>query len=136
MGFFVFYVVIFIMNFSYILILLIAVGIFLISRGNSNIPKISSEEGLGLLNDKDYKFLDVRTDSEHSNGHIPNSFHIPLQELQSRISEIEPMKDKNIIVYCRSGARSRTVTKTLLKNGFKVFNLSGGIMSWKGKLKN
>jgi|TARA_B100001971_G_C18036140_1_gene455124 adenylyltransferase/sulfurtransferase len=48
---------------------------------------------------------------------------------------IETIKDKNIIVYCRSGARSSKATKTLLRNGFNVFNLSGGIMGWEGEME-
>ena len=126
--------VIFKMNSSYILILIVIIGIFLYSRSTSNIPKVSSEESLELLYDENYKFLDVRTDSEFSNGHIPNSIHIPLDELQGRMKEIEPIKDKNIIVCCRSGIRSSKATNILLENDFQVFNLSGGILSWKGEL--
>jgi rhodanese-related sulfurtransferase len=123
------------MKSSYILIAIIFIGFFLYSRKKSNIPKISSQNGLKLLNDENHKFLDVRTDSEYSNGHIPKSKHIPLQELQDRVSEIEQFKNKNIIVYCRSGARSSKATNILLEKGFKVLNLSGGVMSWKGELE-
>lgn len=87
-----------------------------------------------LLLDKNYAFLDVRTESEYTSGHIPNSLHIPLQEIQGRISELENIKEKNIIVYCRSGARSSMALKSLLKNGYNVFNLSGGILAWEGEV--
>ena len=50
------------------------------------------------------------------------------------MKEIEPIKDKNIIVCCRSGIRSSKATNILLENDFQVFNLSGGILSWKGEL--
>ena len=123
------------MKSSYIFLALIIVGFFLYSRTNSNISKVSSEEGLELHNNEYYTFLDVRTNSEYSAGHIPNSLHIPLNELEGRMSEIESIKDKNIIVYCRSGARSSKATKTLLRNGFNVFNLSGGIMGWEGEME-
>ena len=122
------------MNTSYILIGLAIVGFLIYNRVLSNVPIISSEESLKVISDYNYRFLDVRTDGEYSDGHIPNSIHIPLQEIQSRISEIEKIKDKKIIVYCRSGARSSMASKTLLKEGFDVSNLTGGIMSWKGEV--
>lgn len=122
------------MNTSYILIGLAIVGFLIYNRVLSNVPSISSEESQKVISDNNYRFLDVRTDGEYSDGHIPNSIHIPLQEIQSRISEIEKIKDKKIIVYCRSGARSSMASKTLLKEGFDVSNLTGGIMSWKGEV--
>ena len=122
------------MNTSYVLIGLAIVGFLIYNRVLSNVPSISSEESLEVISDNNYRFLDVRTDGEYSDGHIPNSIHIPFQEIQSRISEIEKIKDKKIIVYCRSGARSSMASKTLLKEGFDVSNLTGGIMSWKGEV--
>ncbi|MEL1236700.1 MAG: rhodanese-like domain-containing protein [Candidatus Neomarinimicrobiota bacterium] len=122
------------MNTSYILIGLAIVGFLIYNRVLSNVPSISSEESQKVISDNNYRFLDVRTDGEYSDGHIPNSIHIPLQDIQSRISEIEKIKDKKIIVYCRSGARSSMASKTLLKEGFDVSNLTGGIMSWKGEV--
>ncbi len=122
------------MNTSYILIGLAIVGFLIYNRVLSNVPSISSEESQKVISDNNYRFLDVRTDGEYSDGHIPNSIHIPLQDIQSRISEIEKIKDKKIIVYCRSGARSSMASKTLLKEGFNVSNLTGGIMSWKGEV--
>ena len=122
------------MNTSYVLIGLAIVGFLVYNRVLSNVPSISSEESQKVISDNNYRFLDVRTDGEYLDGHIPNSIHIPLQEIQSRISEIEQIKDKKIIVYCRSGARSSMASKTLLKEGFDVSNLTGGIMSWNGEV--
>lgn len=120
------------MNTSFVLIVLVIVGFFVYKRILSNVPSISAEESQKLISDNNYKFLDVRTDAEYSNGHIRDSIHIPLQEIQSRISEIEKLKNIKIIVYCKSGARSSMASKTLLKEGFDVSNLTGGIMGWKG----
>lgn len=122
------------MNTSYILIGLAIGGFLIYNRVLSNVPSMSSEESLKVISDNSYRFLDVRTDGEYSDGHIPNSIHIPLQEIKSRISEIEKIKDKKIIVYCRSGARSSMASKTLLKERFDVSNLTGGITSWKGEV--
>ena len=121
------------MNSTYILVIVLVLGFFAYNIF-SNVPSISSKESMELLSDKNYEFLDVRTDSEYASGHIPNSLHIPLQEIQGRISELENIKDKNIIVYCRSGARSSMASKSLLKNGYNVLNLTGGILGWEGEI--
>lgn len=122
------------MNSTYILIAVLIVGFLFYSRAQANVPVISPEEAREYLNDSNYQFIDVRTDSEYDRGHIPNSIHIPLHEIQDRMSEIDSLKNKNIIAYCRSGARSSKATKILVEAGFDVLNLSGGVLSWKGDL--
>jgi len=122
------------MNTNYIIILVLVIGLIAFKQLRTGQPKISSTEAIKLLDNIDYKFIDVRTNSEFLSGHIENSIHIPLQELENRLNEIDQIKQKNIIVYCRSGARSSNATSILLKNNFKVQNLSGGILSWDGKL--
>ena len=122
------------MNSTYILIAVLIVGFLFYSRAQANVPTISPEEAREYLTDSNYQFIDVRTDSEYDSGHIPNSIHIPLHQIQDRMSEIDSLKNKNIIAYCRSGARSSKATKILVKAGFDVLNLSGGVLSWKGDL--
>jgi len=122
------------MNTNYIIILVLIIGLVAFKQLKTDQPKISPMEAIKYLDDQDYKFIDVRTISEFMSGHIQNSIHIPLQELENRLNEIEQIKQKNIIVYCRSGARSSNATDILLKNNFKVQNLTGGILSWGGKL--
>ena len=122
------------MNSTYILIAVLIVGFLFYSRAQANVPTISPEEAREYLTNSNYKFIDVRTDDEYDSGHIPNSMHIPLHQIQDRMSEIDSLKNKNIIAYCRSGARSSKATKILVKAGFDVLNLSGGVLSWKGDL--
>ena len=122
------------MNTNYIIILVLVISLIAFKQLRTGQPKISSTEAIKLLDNIDYNFIDVRTNSEFLSGHIENSIHIPLQELENRLNEIKQIKQKNIIVYCRSGARSSNATSILLKNNFKVQNLSGGILSWDGKL--
>ena len=122
------------MNSTYIFIVVLIVSFFIYTKAQANVPKVSSNDALELMSDSSYKFIDVRTDAEFDGGHIPNSIHIPVHEIEVRLTEIESLKDKNIIAYCRSGARSSKASKVLLNNGFKVFNLSGGVLAWKGDL--
>jgi rhodanese-related sulfurtransferase len=74
----------------------------------------------------------VRTQQEYDTGHIPNSTHISVESLESRIDEIEKFREKKIVVYCHSGNRSSKGTKILNKYGFEAVNLSGGMLQWKG----
>ncbi|HEY0634132.1 MAG TPA: rhodanese-like domain-containing protein [Gammaproteobacteria bacterium] len=84
-----------------------------------------------LINHDNALLLDVREESEFREGHILNARHIPLGTLQKRLGELEPFKDKPVLVYCRSGHRSASACGALRRHGFQsVTNLKGGIMAW------
>jgi NADPH-dependent 2,4-dienoyl-CoA reductase/sulfur reductase-like enzyme/rhodanese-related sulfurtransferase len=75
----------------------------------------------------DGKFLlDVRQPAELAVEHVPGAVNIPLPQLRSRLDELP--RDKEICVFCRSGQRSYYATRILLQNGFKAYNVSGGMM--------
>lgn len=79
--------------------------------------------------------LDVRSSGEYKTGHIPNAINLPVDTLSSKLSTLNSYKDSEIVVYCASGGRSARACDILSKNGFnKVYNLSGGVSSYKGKL--
>lgn len=96
----------------------------------SGLNQVSAAEATRLIND-DALVLDVREDKEWAEGHIPNARHIPMAQLSKRLAELDKLKDKPIVVSCRSGHRSASVCRTLKKNGFEnVHNLAGGILAW------
>ncbi|OYD17534.1 hypothetical protein CH333_00605 [candidate division WOR-3 bacterium JGI_Cruoil_03_44_89] len=75
--------------------------------------------------------LDVRSKGEYTWGHIKGAILIPYTEIESRYGELG-RKSREIVVYCKSGHRSVTASKTLVRLGFYgVKNLSGGIEAWK-----
>ena len=79
----------------------------------------------------DAVLLDVRTPEEFQQGHIPGALLIPVQELETRIEELAAFRDKELLVYCRSGNRSLTAAKMLEQAGFTmIYNLGGGINSY------
>tara|TARA_Y100000748_G_scaffold72011_1_gene59080 strand:- start:556 stop:924 length:369 start_codon:yes stop_codon:yes gene_type:complete len=84
------------------------------------------------INEKKEKFLllDVRTDAEVSKAVIPiNSIHIPMNLIPEKLNTFN--KNDNIIVYCKSGVRSKKVCEFLKANDFNnVKNLEGGILAW------
>ena len=93
---------------------------------------LESAKGVDLYGDDEYVFLDVRTLNEHRAKAIPNSPVIPVQELESRVNELNKYKDKKIVVYCRSGNRSKRGTDILINHGFDAVNLEGGMNKWQG----
>ncbi|WP_438350046.1 FAD-dependent oxidoreductase [Paenibacillus sp. FA6] len=72
--------------------------------------------------------VDVRSEIEHNNGHIPGSSLIPVDELRGRLQELDP--NKEIWVYCQVGLRGYTASRILTQRGFKVRNLTGGYKTY------
>jgi rhodanese-related sulfurtransferase len=98
----------------------------------TGVDSLSPAAATMLMNREDAIVLDVRESSEWSTGHIAGSRHITLGQLDKRMSEIEKYKARPIIVCCASGNRSGSACGKLKKAGFeKVFNLGGGLASWR-----
>lgn len=76
--------------------------------------------------------IDVREPEEVAEGHIPNIKHIPLGDLEARLSELN--KETPYIIVCRSGNRSGKATTFLEENGFDVTNMTGGMLDWSGEV--
>ena len=76
--------------------------------------------------------LDVRTEREFTGalGHLGAAVLIPVQELEARIGELKSHKAGTIMVYCRSGNRSKTAADILAKHGFRATNVVGGMKAW------
>lgn len=77
-------------------------------------------------------FVDVRTPEEYNGvlGHIEGAILIPLDKLPGELNKLNDFKNREIIVYCRSGNRSKKGTRILKKNGFNAINMLGGIKAW------
>jgi len=86
-----------------------------------------------LKDDSTLVILDVRTTAELVGplGKIKNAIEIPIQELESRIGELNKYKGKEIAVICRSGNRSNTGTKILRQNGYNAKNVLGGMTEYR-----
>jgi rhodanese-related sulfurtransferase len=84
-----------------------------------------------LMNSEDVVLLDVREPSETAGGKIAKAIQIPVDALKTRIGELEKYKDRTVLVYCKTGARSGAACKELSRNGFsKVYSLNGGLLAW------
>ncbi|MBK5931678.1 rhodanese-like domain-containing protein [Halochromatium salexigens] len=77
----------------------------------------------------DILLVDVRTPSEVAQGALPNAIHIPMAVIPVRAAELP--RDRDMVVYCRSGARSYHCCQFLAQQGFdNALNLRGGIIAW------
>ncbi len=125
-------------------LLIFSVVIFLVSSF-IQIPVISVKaqtytsipvsDAYGMINNNtlypDLLILDVRNQWEYDDGHICNATLIPVDVLESRISEIASYNNTEILVYCKAGSRSATASQTLVDNNFtKVYNMLGGFTDW------
>ena len=77
-------------------------------------------------------FVDVRNPPELNEGYAPNAVNIPLPELKQRVGELP--KDKDLLIYCRSGRRSEAATRILMEQGYdRVYNVLGGYLAFSKK---
>lgn len=80
---------------------------------------------------EDVVILDIREPHELGICRLNNTAHVPMGELAARLDELGKFKDKEVVIYCRSGGRSALCVEFLRQNGFKrVLNLAGGILLW------
>lgn len=102
-----------------------------ILRKMRGVSALDAVGALRLINDRDAVIVDIRDAGEYKEGHIPQARHIPFGALQERLGELAKVKDKPMIVYCRTGATSQSACALLKKNGFAdVHSLNGGLPSW------
>ena len=96
--------------------------------------QISMDEAVTMMaQETGYIILDVRRPDEFAAGHIPNAINVPNESIgTSDILEL-PDKDQLIMVYCRSGRRSKEASEKLAKLGYTNIVEFGGILDWKGE---
>lgn len=75
------------------------------------------------------RLVDVRTPGEFAAGHIPGAINVPVQQLDTRVSELQP-KETAIVVYCRSGQRSGNAARMLKNAGFNSVHDLGPMSRW------
>ena len=91
---------------------------------------ISPQDAVFLINNNAF-ILDVRESSELDQGVIKNSKHINFSSVQTSLDSIKKFSDKPTIAYCKSGARSATISNMLSKNSFlEVYSMKGGFEAW------
>lgn len=101
----------------------------------NNYRQITMNEAVKIIEEESgYIILDVRRPDEFAAGHIPNAVNIPNENIgTTEIPEL-PNKEQMILVYCRSGRRSKEASEKLVKLGYSNVVEFGGILDWKGEI--
>ena len=93
--------------------------------------QISGEEAKRLMDtETDFIIVDARTEEEFNEGHIEGAILIPEYEISERAEKELPNKDQLILVYCRSGRRSKIASQALADLGYTNVKEFGGIIDW------
>jgi rhodanese-related sulfurtransferase len=105
-------------------------------ENNSKIKYVSMDEIVEIMDENDdYIVLDVRTAEEYNQGHIPNAINIANEIIEDTVLDILPNKEQLILIYCRSGNRSKQATKKLKDLGYLNLIEFGGIIDWPGEIE-
>ena len=92
---------------------------------------ITAEEAKQIMDSEEgYIILDVRTQEEYDQGHIPGAVQISHEEIAEKAEEVLTDKDQLILVYCRSGRRSKLAEEALVELGYTNIKEFGGIIDW------
>ncbi len=92
--------------------------------------EITQDVAKEMIDNSEVVILDVREDYEYEEGHIENSVLLPLSEVEMSAESILPNKDETILVYCRSGNRSKQASSILARLGYTNIYEFGGINTW------
>ncbi len=120
------------------MILLILPVLFLLScavkQKTPPYKQISQEEARKMMEEEDCVILDVRTEEEFNEGHIPDAVCLPAETIGSEAPAQLPDKDQVILIYCRTGIRAAGAAEQLAKLGYTNVYEFGGIVNWKGEI--
>lgn len=98
--------------------------------------QISQEEAAQMMEEDDgHVIVDVRTREEYDEGHIPGAICIPNEEITDTKPELLPDVDQVILIYCRSGRRSKEAAEKLFNMGYTHIYEFGGIIDWTGEIE-
>lgn len=119
----------------YIGLLIFSVAMLLSECGETtqenHYQQISQEQAKEMMDTQEVIILDVREQDEYERGHIPNAQLLPVNLItETTASDIIPEKDSIVLVYCRSGNRSKTASQTLADIGYTNIYEFGGINTW------
>ena len=93
--------------------------------------QITQEESKEMMDTQEVIILDVREQDEYDSGHIPGAVLLPVGSIdEDTAAEVIPEKDSTVLVYCRSGNRSKTASSALAELGYTNIYEFGGINTW------
>ena len=119
---------------SFFLSLLLLAGCTAPTEQEPSYRQISTDEAIAIMEEEnDYIILDVRTPEEFAEKHIPDAINIPSETIGTEPILELPDKEQLILVYCRSGNRSKQASEKLVRLGYTNIVEFGGINDWPGE---
>ncbi len=101
------------------------------SAADNSYQQITQEEAKEMMDTQEVIVLDVREQNEYDSGHIPGAVLLPVGTIdEDTAAAVIPEKDSTVLVYCRSGNRSKTASSALAELGYTNIYEFGGINSW------
>lgn len=117
------------------LMALVIGGLIMLGQSVSANQTMTTQELQSKLNAKEnFVLLDVRTQEEYNAGYIAGAILLPYDEINAKATIVLPDKEKEIVLYCRSGRRSAIAKKSLLDLGYQKVVDFGGVKRWEGEL--
>ena len=118
-----------------VIALMVFGGFFYFMNGVKSYNLDSAALQAKLAAQEDFILLDVRTQEEFAQGHLPKALLLPYDEIENGVDQLLPRKEQEIVVYCRSGRRSAIAVEALQKLGYQQVEDFGGISRWQGQLE-
>ena len=116
---------------------LAVVALLLSGCSSSGYTHISQEKAMQIMREETgYLIVDVRRPNEFAEGHIAGAINVPNETIESETPELLPDKEQVLLVYCRTGRRSREAAGKLAGMGYTAVYDIGGIRTWKGGIEN
>ena len=124
------------MKLCHIALLIAFAGVLIGCSAGSHFVSLDVEAFGAEIQKPGTQLVDVRTPAEYNSAHIPGAINIDVtaDDFEQNIRVLN--KKQPVAVYCRSGRRSKTAAEILAKEGYRVVELDGGILSWQGSLEN
>jgi rhodanese-related sulfurtransferase len=115
------------MAFAIVLLLLIIIEFIRLRRGTN---QISPAELTTLINRQNAVIVDLRAPEAYTSGHIVEAVSLPSKDVDEKYKKLEKFKSNPLVLVCATGLESQKAASILIKHGFNVFILAGGIRAW------
>ena len=118
-----------------ILIIQIAAAVFLLSGcGSAGYEQISQDEAMKMMQEESgYLIVDVRRPDEFAESHIAGAVNVPNETIEDEMPEALPDREQMLLIYCRTGRRSKEASQKLADMGYTNVYEFGGISTWEGE---
>ena len=114
---------------------LIMTTVFILGSCGTGYKQISQDEAMKIMDEESgYLIVDVRRPDEFAEGHIEGAINVPNEGIAEEMPEELPDKDQLLLIYCRTGRRSKEASEKLAKIGYKNVYEFGGINTWTGTI--